>query len=59
MKPIAKFNLKFNGVYYNKGEELKVENKNQLIWLNENGFIEPFTPKEIQDFEINKTKKYI
>lgn len=50
MKPIAKFNCKFNGVYYEKGEVLDVKTKEQMQYLNEKGFIEPLTQKQIQDY---------
>ena len=50
MKPIAKIDCQINGIYYSKGEEIKVDNKEQLSKLNERGFIEPLTPKEIQDY---------
>jgi len=51
MKPIAKLACKVNGVYYDKGDEIDVRNKEQLIKLNEKGFIEPLSPKQIQDFD--------
>lgn len=50
MKPIAKINCQFNGVFYDKGDEIEVKTKEQLIKLNEKGFIEPLTPKQIQDY---------
>lgn len=50
MKPIAKIDFQFNGVYYDKGEEIEVKTKEQLQLLNERGFIEPLTPKQIQDY---------
>lgn len=50
MKPIAKIDCQINGIYYSKGEEIKVDNKEQLNKLNERGFIEPLTPKEIQNW---------
>lgn len=57
MKPIAKIDCQINGIFYTKGDEIKVNNKEQLLKLNERGFIEPLTPKEIQDYfrktEIN------
>ena len=55
MKPIAKINCKINNTYYNKGDEIKVSNKKQLIKLNELGFIEPLTQKEIQNY-VDKTE---
>ena len=50
MKPIAKKDCNINGIFYSKGEEIKVDNQEQLNRLNEIGFIEPLTPKEIQDY---------
>lgn len=58
MKPIIKIDCQINGIYYTKGEEIDVKDKEQLIKLNERGFIEPLTQKEIQDyFKFNKFKK--
>lgn len=50
MKPIAKIDCKINDIYYSKGEEIKIENIEQLKKLNEGGFIEPLSQKEIQDY---------
>lgn len=50
MKPIAKINCQINGIYYTKGDEINIKNKEELIKLNELGLIEPLTAKEIQDF---------
>lgn len=50
MKPIAKKDFQLNGIYYAKGDEINVKNKEELIRLNEAGVIEPLTGKEIQDF---------
>ncbi len=50
MKPIAKMNCKIDDIYYDKGEEIEIKDKEQLIELNEKGFIEPLTPKEIQEY---------
>ena len=59
MKPIAKIDCQVNGIFYTKGEEIKVDNKEQLNKLNEKGFIEPLTPKDIQDyFKINEIKNF-
>lgn len=53
MKPIAKKECKVNGIYYDKGDEVAVNNKNQLLKLIEKGFIEPLKMKEIQNFNKN------
>lgn len=57
MKPIAKIDCQINGVFYDKGEEIKVNNIEELQKLNEKGFIEPLTAKQIQDYF--KTEKRI
>ena len=57
MKPIAKIDCQINGVFYSKGEEIQVDNQEQLNKLNEMGFIEPLTPKEIQDYFKNNIKE--
>lgn len=56
MKPIAKINCQFNGRFYNKGDEIEVKTKEQLIKLNEIGFIEPLTMKDIQNFDRKEIK---
>jgi hypothetical protein len=50
MKPKVKKSFQLNGVFYDQGEEINVDSKEQLIKLNELGFIEPLTQKEIQDY---------
>lgn len=57
MKPIAKINCQINGVFYDKGEEIPVKNERQLQKLNEKGFIEPLTQKQIQDYFKNKEER--
>lgn len=59
MKPIAKKNFILNDVYYEKNDEVKIENKKDLIRLNEKGFIEPLTFKEIQNFGKEEEPKKI
>ena len=54
MKPKAMRDFQLNGVFYEKGDEVDVKDKEQLIHLNEKGFIEPLTPKQIQDFGKEK-----
>lgn len=56
MKLTAKKNFSLNGIFYEVGDEIKVENKEDLIKLNERGFIEPLTIKQIQNF--NNSKNY-
>lgn len=55
MKPKAIMNCQVGGIFYEKGDEIEVKDKDTLIKLNELGFIEPLTPKQIQDF--GKTPK--
>lgn len=58
MKPIAKIDCQINGIFYSKGDEIKVENEEQLQKLNERGFIEPLNQKQIQDyFKKNDEKR--
>lgn len=55
MKPYkANENFSLNGIFYDKGDEVKINTKEQLIALNEKGLIGPLTPKEIQDFDKEK-----
>lgn len=51
MKPIkAKVLCSYKGTWYEAGDEIKVETKEDLVNLNEKGFIEPLTIKDIQNF---------
>lgn len=54
MKPKARIDFEMGGIFYEKGDEVEVNNKDQLIRLNEKGFIEPLTPKQIQNFGKEK-----
>lgn len=56
MKPKAKIDFELNGTFYEKGDDVEITTKEQLIKLNEKGFIEPLTPKQIQDFGKEKPK---
>lgn len=58
MKPKLRIDCKIDGIYYEKGEEIEVKDKERLIYLNENGFIEPMSMKQIQDYFKKPTKKY-
>lgn len=55
----AKKDFALNGVAYEKGDEVRVKDKSELISLNEKGFIEPLTLKQIQNFgkEPKENKK--
>ncbi len=58
MKPIkARILFSHKGTWYEKGDEIKVETKEELVKLNEKGFIEPLTFKEIENFGKEETKK--
>ena len=58
MKPIkAKVLCSYEGTWYEAGDEIKVETKEDLVKLNEKGFIEPLTFKDIQNFGKEEPKK--
>ena len=56
IKAISVFEL--NGVIYEPGDEVEVSNFNDLVKLNEKGFIEPLSAKKMQSIkqELNKDK---
>ena len=57
MKPIkAKVLCSYKGTWYEAGDEIKVETKEDLVKLNEKGFIEPLTFKDIQNFGKEEPK---
>ena len=58
MKPIkAKVLCSYKGTWYEAGDEINVETKEDLVKLNEKGFIEPLTFKDIQNFGKEELKK--
>lgn len=60
MKPIkAKINFFYKDIYYGVGDEVKVETKEDLVRLNEKGFIEPLEFKDIQNFGKKEESKKI
>ena len=60
MKPIkAKILCSYKGTWYEAGDEIKVETKEDLVKLNEKGFIEPLTFKDIQNFGKKEEPKKI
>lgn len=60
MKPIkAKVLCSYKGTWYEAGDEINVETKEDLVKLNENGFIEPLTFKDIQNFGKKEEPKKI
>lgn len=50
-------NFTLNGIAYEKGDVVEVKTKEDLIKLNEKGFIEPLTLKQIQNFGKVEPKK--
>lgn len=46
-KVVAKINFKANDMEYIKGEEIKGLNYQQILKLNEKGFIEPLDYKDL------------
>lgn len=60
MKPIkAKVLCSYKGTWYEAGDEINVETKEDLVRLNEKGFIEPLTFKDIQNFDKKEEPKKI
>ena len=60
MKPIkARVLCSYKGAWYEAGNEIKVETKEDLVKLNEKGFIEPITFKDIQNFGKKEEPKKI
>ena len=60
MKPIkAKVLCSYKGTWYEAGDEIKVETKEDLVNLNEKGFIEPLEFKDIQNFGKKEEPKKI
>ena len=48
-KIIAKKKFRLYNTIYNIGDEIDVEDKDMLCKLNENGYIEPLTNKELKN----------
>lgn len=60
MKPIkARVLCSYKGAWYEAGDEIKVETKEDLVKLNEKGFIEPLTFKDIKNFGKKEEPKKI
>lgn len=58
MKPIkAKIDFFYKDIFYATGDEVKVKTKEDLVRLNEKGFIEPLAFKDIQNFGKEEPKK--
>lgn len=56
-KVIAKIDFTLQGKKYQKGTKVKINSKEELIKLNERGFIEPFSFVEIQEYFEKKKKE--
>ena len=56
MKLIAKERFSINGTFYEPGDEVKVDKKEHAIKLNELGYIEPLSNKDIQNFDKKEEK---
>lgn len=56
---IAKVDFVFNGVPYEKGNHVEINNSTQAAKLNELGYIEPLTIKDIYEIklELENSKK--
>lgn len=59
IKIIAKKDFTRNGEYVFAGDEVKANDISEIVRLNEKGFIEPLTLKEIIEFkkELENPKK--
>lgn len=57
MKLIAKKEFTLNDKYYEKGNEVKVNTYEELRYLNEKGFIEPLSRKQLEEYFNNKEKE--
>ena len=57
-KIIAKIDCVINGVYYEKGKEILNLNYEQIVKVNEMGYIEPLDYKDLMVIkeELNKPK---
>lgn len=56
-KVIAKKDFSINGKFYITGDEIEIDNINSIKKLNEKGFIEPLTYKDLVIIEREITKK--
>lgn len=60
MKPTkAKIDFFYKEIFYSAGDEVEVKSKEDLIRLNEKGFIEPLKFKDIQNFGKKEEPKKI
>ena len=59
IKVIAKIDFNLNGTQYITGDEIELKDINKIIKLNELGFIEPLSHKELVmlEREIKKEKE--
>lgn len=62
MKSIkAKTSFNLDGVYYDAGDEVICNDISKIVKMNEKGFIEPLSAKDLQNIknEISKPKKIV
>lgn len=55
----AKLTFTLNGILYEKGDVINTSNINDIIRLNENGFIEPLSAKDLQNIANNLNSKKV
>lgn len=53
----AKVDFTLNDTFYEKGDDVEVKTQAQLVKLNELGFIQPVSVKEIKNFGKTKVIK--
>lgn len=60
MKIIASKDFTLDGEFYFVGDEVKIKDFDKIVKLNEKGFINPLTLKELVQIkkELNAPKKY-
>ena len=56
MKIIAAKDFTLKGILYKKGNEVKITSKEEIIKLNERGFIEPLFFNDIQNYKKENKK---
>lgn len=57
MKIIAAKDFTLKDKKYKKGNEVKITSKEELIRLNERGFIKPLFFNDIQNYKFNNKKE--
>lgn len=54
---IAKKDFTLNRIYYSENDEVEIKNIEELVILNEKGFIKPLTRKEISQIQKQLIKE--